>query len=253
MQVFFQELLRDGQIDRAMTEARFAVREHPDHWVPVLFTRLVTGRLWYEQRFAKQEADFEVWEGLLEQIQEGTLVPILGAGLLEPYVGSPADIARRLAEKYQYPLASSFRDDLPQVAQYLSVMHGKSSALSMFANDLADELLSRWPDLEAGSGSRRRRSSATTRAAAALGGPPPGAAGQSGRTASGAGAARAARCTSPPRSTTCWPMPCGRRARRRTRTAAGGKRTVPRSLRRRPRNRSCRRPGTRWCTSCSAI
>ncbi|MGD9316405.1 MAG: CHAT domain-containing protein, partial [Anaerolineae bacterium] len=37
MPVFFRELQRDGQIDRAVSVARGAVRERPDWWVPVLF------------------------------------------------------------------------------------------------------------------------------------------------------------------------------------------------------------------------
>jgi CHAT domain-containing protein len=35
MPVFFRELQRDGQIDRAVSVARGAVRERPDWWVPV--------------------------------------------------------------------------------------------------------------------------------------------------------------------------------------------------------------------------
>ena len=42
---FFRELQRDGQIDRAVTVARGAVRERHDWWVPVLFTRLQNGQL----------------------------------------------------------------------------------------------------------------------------------------------------------------------------------------------------------------
>jgi hypothetical protein len=48
MPVFFEELQRDGQIDRAMAVARRAVRDQPDWWVPVLFTRLESGRLFVE-------------------------------------------------------------------------------------------------------------------------------------------------------------------------------------------------------------
>ena len=44
---FLKELMKDGQVDRAMTEARNRVADRPDHWAPVLFTRLVDGRLWY--------------------------------------------------------------------------------------------------------------------------------------------------------------------------------------------------------------
>jgi hypothetical protein len=47
---FFKELLVDGQIDRAMSAARFAIRDHIDWWAPVLYTRLVNGRLWYESK-----------------------------------------------------------------------------------------------------------------------------------------------------------------------------------------------------------
>jgi hypothetical protein len=44
---FFDELWRDGQIDRAMAAARAAARMEgrPDWWVPVLFTRLSGGRI----------------------------------------------------------------------------------------------------------------------------------------------------------------------------------------------------------------
>jgi hypothetical protein len=45
MPVFFRELQRDGQIDRAVAVARGRVRERYDWWVPVLFTRLESGRL----------------------------------------------------------------------------------------------------------------------------------------------------------------------------------------------------------------
>jgi hypothetical protein len=45
MPVFFRELQRDGQIDRAVAVARGVVRNRRDWWVPVLFTRLESGRL----------------------------------------------------------------------------------------------------------------------------------------------------------------------------------------------------------------
>lgn len=51
MPKFFSELIRDGRIDRAMAVARRAVREHSDWWVPVLFTRLESGRLFAEEEY----------------------------------------------------------------------------------------------------------------------------------------------------------------------------------------------------------
>jgi hypothetical protein len=46
MPLFFKELMKDGQIDRALAVARGAVRGHPDYWMPALFLRLKGGRMW---------------------------------------------------------------------------------------------------------------------------------------------------------------------------------------------------------------
>ncbi len=43
--VFFKELQRDGQIDRALAVARAAVLDQPDWWMPVLFSRLRDNKL----------------------------------------------------------------------------------------------------------------------------------------------------------------------------------------------------------------
>jgi len=51
MPVFFRELSRDGQIDRALAVARGTVRQQRDYWMPVLFTRLKSGRIWYVPGF----------------------------------------------------------------------------------------------------------------------------------------------------------------------------------------------------------
>ncbi|HEX2806762.1 MAG TPA: CHAT domain-containing protein, partial [Kineosporiaceae bacterium] len=46
-QAFFRSLDEDGLVDRATAVARAAVRERPDWWMPALFMRLKSGRLWY--------------------------------------------------------------------------------------------------------------------------------------------------------------------------------------------------------------
>ena len=45
---FFKELLRDGQIDRAVAVARATIGDCADWWVPVLITQLQLGRIWSE-------------------------------------------------------------------------------------------------------------------------------------------------------------------------------------------------------------
>ena len=143
---FFRQLSKDGQIDRAMTEARHTVRDHPDFWAPVLFTRLVTGRLWYEHRSGLR--GFDAWHGLIDQIHKGKCVPILGSGLLEPFVGSLRDIARKWASEHRYPMTPSLLCDLPEVAQYLSITQGVFYSRNLFIRDLAKEVQRRWPDLQ---------------------------------------------------------------------------------------------------------
>jgi hypothetical protein len=119
MPVFFRELQRDGQIDRAAAVARGAVRQEPDHWMPALFMRLKSGRIWYVPGFGDERNEFEKWQGLAGFIREKTCTPILGPGLAESLLGSRRDIAMRWAEKHGFPLAFEDRDVLPRVAQYV--------------------------------------------------------------------------------------------------------------------------------------
>jgi hypothetical protein len=44
---FFAEFFRDGVVDRAMAVARDAVRDRSDWWVPVLYSRLRSGRTYF--------------------------------------------------------------------------------------------------------------------------------------------------------------------------------------------------------------
>ena len=46
--VLFEELARDGRIDRAVALARAALRERSEWWVPALWLRMRDGRLWAE-------------------------------------------------------------------------------------------------------------------------------------------------------------------------------------------------------------
>ncbi len=119
--VFFEELVRDGQIDRAMAVARGSVRDQPDYWMPVLFLRLKSGRIWYTPGFGQENGGFEKWPALAQSIHDGQCTPVLGPGLWEPLFGSTRQIAKRWAESYHYPMAPHERESLPQVAQFLAV------------------------------------------------------------------------------------------------------------------------------------
>ena len=143
MPLFFEELSKDGHLDRAMAAARGAVRERPDWWVPVLFLRLRGGRFWYSPGFSGKQDDFEKWESLTSFIQEGICTVILGQGIFESLLGTRREMALRWAEKHGFPLSPHDREDLPSVAQYLSIRQDPTYLRIAFRAALHDELIRR--------------------------------------------------------------------------------------------------------------
>lgn len=147
LSVLMKELDRDGYIDRAVAIARSAIRERPDCFVPVLYTCLKTARLWYVPGFAGDVAGFTKWPTLERAVLEGRCTPILGPGLLESYIGTTRELARQWADRHGFPLSSSTREDLPQVAQYLAIDQDVSFVRSILRETLRTELLSRFGSL----------------------------------------------------------------------------------------------------------
>jgi hypothetical protein len=114
--------------------------------MPVLFLRLGSGRIWYVPGFSggKSGEEFERWKALLSNIERGRCTPILGSGLLEPFFGSTREIALRWAESERFPMAPHDREDLPQVAQYLSVTQDDAYLRDTLAQGLSREILRRF-------------------------------------------------------------------------------------------------------------
>jgi hypothetical protein len=173
MPVFFRELQRDGQIDRAMAAARTAVLDRPDYWMPALFMRLTSGRIWYVPGFRTEKSGVEIMPALITFIKARRCTPIIGPGLAEPLLSSHREIAQRWAEKHNYPMLPQGRESLPQVTQYLSIYQSQifpKMALSEYlkeeiqkehASDLPPDLLDEWATLDevidaAGAAHRKR-------------------------------------------------------------------------------------------------
>jgi hypothetical protein len=144
MPVFFRELQRDGQIDRSVAVARGTVRQEPDYWMPVLFMRLKSGRIWYVPGFGDERNEFEKWQGLTGFIREKICTPILGPGIIEPMIGSRREIAMRWAEKHGFPLARQDRDVLPRVAQFVITSQSPAYLPVAVREALRDEILRRY-------------------------------------------------------------------------------------------------------------
>jgi hypothetical protein len=118
---FFAALAQESVVDHAMASAREAVRDRPDWWVPVLFSRLRSGRIYYEPQFTERAE--ATWQILGTMMETGNFTPVLGPGLADGILGSREEIARRWARRWQMPIALHVQSDLAQVAQYLRVSH----------------------------------------------------------------------------------------------------------------------------------
>ncbi|MEO8130021.1 MAG: CHAT domain-containing protein, partial [Bryobacteraceae bacterium] len=116
MKRFFSELVGDGQIDRAMSVARGEVRTQSDYWMPVLFLRLRSGRIWYVPGF---DGEFEQWGSICRFVRNGSCVPILGPDVAEEFFGTARALATELAKHTNFPLDSHDQNDLAKVAQYI--------------------------------------------------------------------------------------------------------------------------------------
>lgn len=150
IEAFFRELSRSGEIDRATAVGRLAVRERPDWWMPVLFMRLRSGRIyWYERGFTSTRGNLRTWPSLIRHITNGKCTPILGTGLFDTLLGSRERIARQLAEKHDFPLAPYARSSLSQVAQYLTVDQDREYARALVVEAFCQALWERNPSLSA--------------------------------------------------------------------------------------------------------
>lgn len=152
MPEFFTKLREHGQIDRAMAEARGAAvaAQRGDYWMPVLFMRLRSGSLWYRAGFgATSEGagnEFDRWATIKTALEEGECTPILGPGLVEGLLGSPRELAQKLAERFKFPMAQTAFDDLPSVAQYLAVKQHSKTLRREVRMAITEEVNSRFGD-----------------------------------------------------------------------------------------------------------
>ncbi len=138
---FFEALAKDGIVDRAMAGARRTIAGRSDWWVPVLFSRLRSGRTYYKPAFA--ERGYSAWQNLGLRIPTGNFTPVLGPGLADAILGSRQDMARGWVERWQMPLARHSQGDLAQVAQYLLVNSAEGTVRLQLFDYLATEIAKR--------------------------------------------------------------------------------------------------------------
>ncbi len=121
MPMFFKELLIDGQIDRALAAARGSVRNHHDFWMPALFMRLKSGRIWYQPGFLGSKSELKTWPSICRKINEGSFIPIIGPSLKDALFGGYRQVAAELAAEFHFPGQNHEASDLAKVTQFLAI------------------------------------------------------------------------------------------------------------------------------------
>lgn len=143
MPLFFAELREHGEVDRAAGVARAAIAAQPDWWMPAVFTRLESARIFYPPGFGGSgvpESGDDPWRAVMDNIRHGETTPILGPGVGEPLFGSRLQMAQTWAETFHFPMAAHERDELPQVAQYLSASQQPVTPRRLFYRFLYQQL-----------------------------------------------------------------------------------------------------------------
>ncbi len=146
---FFRELARDGQIDRAVAAARKAVAERPDYWIPVLYLRLRSGRIWYVPGFggAGGKNLEDQWKSICRFVNSGECVPILGPSLSEPVFGDAREFARELAEEQGFPMAAWESVDMAKVAQFIQAKTSEGALRQAVRVAWFQQIQKKYPDL----------------------------------------------------------------------------------------------------------
>lgn len=156
--VFFTELRKDGQIDRALAVARGAVRDRADAWMPALYLRLKSGRIWYEPGFAGgagSSGDFARWKSICRRVRQGKFIPIVGPDLGERILGTTRELAGRLADAEGFPLAPEDKTDLAKVAQYVAISQDREYAQGALLGQLRHQALEHCAGLLGGEAGER--------------------------------------------------------------------------------------------------
>jgi hypothetical protein len=138
---FFDALAKNGRVDEAMAAGRRAVQDRRDWWVPVLFSRLRSGRTYYRPAFTERQD--KTWQSLKLKLSQKAITPVLGPGLAGDIIGSRGEIARNWVARWQMPISPRDQGDLAKVAQFLRVHSSAGDVLLQLQAHLLNEMVKR--------------------------------------------------------------------------------------------------------------
>ncbi len=129
---FFHALATTDAVDLAVASARDKIGHRFDWWVPVLFSRLRTGRPWYRTDFDREST--AKWISLRTKLEQKLCTPVVGPDLSHTLIGSRRDIAREFVDRFQMPISPHGSGDFAKVAQYLRVNTGEDIPASQLVH-----------------------------------------------------------------------------------------------------------------------
>jgi hypothetical protein len=91
----------------------------------------------------------DLLRSLVTHIRNGHFTPILGTGLTDSLIGPRQLLARQWARTFEFPMARHQQEDLPDVAQFVTVMSDEATLRSSLGQYLRDQLAERYPDVKA--------------------------------------------------------------------------------------------------------
>lgn len=147
MPAFFKQLADHGEVDRAAAVARAQVMNHADWWMPVVFTRLDSARIWYPPGFGESQAGSAPWQSIASNLNAATCTPILGPAMNEPLFGSRSELASLWGDVYRYPMSGRETEDLPRIAQYLAVTRQGVFPRRELLKSVYRRILDKYPEL----------------------------------------------------------------------------------------------------------
>lgn len=147
MPVFFQKLLEHAQVDQALSEARWVVSDRPDWWMPVLFSRLKSGRLWYKAGFS-QSGNLDKLDALYDHVKRGKCTAILGPGLTEALLGGRDELALRWARAHGFPLSPHQRSDFAAVNEFLATFYDGGRPYQVLKETIEEEAQAQGQELD---------------------------------------------------------------------------------------------------------
>lgn len=131
---FIESLYDSMNLNAAMQLAQGRFSDANQRWKPVLLSRLRTGDIWKKPGFVSIPRDQQLakWDILVEQIQRGGCVPVLGPDVSRYFYNGRSAVAAAWAEECRYPLSSDEKWNLPKVAQYVATMKRNTPARNDF-------------------------------------------------------------------------------------------------------------------------